>query len=503
MEARPVLAFFACSLEVVMGITVIGLGPGNGRLLTREAWALLSTAEHVYLRTARHPAVDDLPQSVARHSFDAVYDAADDFAEVYERIVAELLALGAKDDILYAVPGHPLVGESTVTRLLAAAGESGVVVRVVGGLSFIEPVLTAVGVDALDGLQVFDALDLAAYLYPPINASVPLLVGQVYSRFAASELKQSLGAIYPDEHAVLLVHSAGEESELVESIALYEIDRSAAIDHLTSLYVPALPVAATLPALAETVAVLRSPNGCPWDIEQTPQSMRDSFLEEAYEVLAALDRGDSANLREELGDVLYLIVMQAQMAFEAGEFTLSEVLAGIEAKLKRRHPHVWGDWEVNSTAEVLRNWELLKKQEKRTELPASALDGVLETLPALAHSQKMQDRAAGTGFDWPGVAGVYAKMQEEIEEIQSAETIERRAEELGDLLFATVNLARWLAVDAESALRGASLRFATRFRLVEQMAKERDLDLSVMPLAGLDALWNEAKETLAKAEQDD
>lgn len=483
-----------------MAITVVGLGPGNGRLLTREAWELLSGAAEVYLRTARHPAVVDLPSHVTCRSFDAVYDSAPDFAGVYDQIIAALLDLGTTGDVIYAVPGHPLVGEATVTGLLAEAAQREISVRIVPGLSFIEPVLTAVGADALDGLQVYDAMELARYLYPPLHSGTPLLVGQVYSRFVAGEVKLALGAIYPDEHPVVLVHRAGEDDERVEAVPLYAIDRSAETGHLTSLYVPPLPSAASLPALAETIAVLRSPNGCPWDIEQTPQSLRNSMLEESYEVLAALDKGDADNLREELGDLLYLIVMQAQMAFEAGDFNLSEVIAGIEAKLKRRHPHVWGDWEVSGTDEVLRNWELLKKREKegQPERPLSALDGVLISLPALAHSQKMQDRAAKTGFDWPDISGVLAKIQEELIEIGEAETVERRAEELGDLLFATVNLARWLEVDAEASLRGASDRFATRFRLVEQFARERGLDLAHMALPDLDALWNEAKETLAK-----
>jgi tetrapyrrole methylase family protein/MazG family protein len=219
-------------------------------------------------------------------------------------------------------------------------------------------------------------------------------------------------------------------------MALYEIDRSGQIDHLTSLYIPALPMKAGISALAETAAVLRSPGGCPWDQEQTPQSMRGGFLEEAYEVLAALDAEDSANLREELGDLLYHIVMQAQMAAEAGEFTLTDVIAGIEAKLKRRHPHVWGDWQVSGSAEVLRNWERLKQQEKANraaERFESRLDGIPPALPALARSQKIQAKAAGTGFDWPEISGVYDKLAEEIAEVREAATPQEKQLELGDV----------------------------------------------------------------------
>ena len=302
-----------------MGITIVGLGPGSGRFVTREAWDMLSNAGKVYLRTSHHPAVDDLPHAVDKQSFDHIYDSAEHFSDVYDQIVGEILKLGRAGDIVYAVPGHPNVGEFTVTKLLQQADQEGIPIRLVAGLSFVEPVLTAVAVDALDGLQVFDALALIDYLYPPINANTPLLLGQVYSRLVANEVKLVLSSIYDDQHPVFLVHAAGEADQKVEPCPLYAIDRSDHIDHLTTLFVPALPVAATLPALAETVAILRGPNGCPWDIEQSPQSMRNGFLEEAYEVMAALDTGDTINLREELGDLLYHIVMQAQMASENGE----------------------------------------------------------------------------------------------------------------------------------------------------------------------------------------
>ncbi|MCA9942481.1 MAG: hypothetical protein KC449_03325 [Anaerolineales bacterium] len=347
-----------------MGIIVVGLGPGNGRFLTRAAWDILSQTEDVYLRTARHPAVTDLPDHVTRHSFDHVYDTADSFETVYETIVAELLTLAQRGDVVYAVPGHPFVGESTVTRLVTQAEAAGVPVAVVAGLSFVEPCLTAVSQDGMDGVQIFDAIELAQYLYPPVNPDFPLLLGQVYSRMLASELKLVLTAVYPDEHPVTLIHQAGDDNQTVEKIPLYEIDRSDQVSHLTSLFVPPLPEPASLANLAETVAILRSPDGCPWDQEQTHQSLRSGFLEEASEVLEAIDTGDMAGLREELGDVFYHLVMQIQMASEAEEFRLTEVIAGVDAKLKYRHPHVWGDWQVNDSEEVIQNWEMLKAKEK-------------------------------------------------------------------------------------------------------------------------------------------
>ncbi len=475
-----------------MGIMIVGLGPGDGRFLTREAWELLSSAGTVHLRTERHPAVADLPETVERVSFDAIYDAAENFEAVYTQITAELLRLGQDEDVVYAVPGHPFVGESTVTRLVAAAAEAGVPVSVVAGLSFVEPSLTAVHADALDGLQLFDAIELAQTLYPPLNPDQPVLLGQVYSRMLAGELKLGLTAVYPEQHLVSLIHAAGTPNETVETVPLYAIDRSDQIDHLTSLYIPSLVYAADLSALAQTVAILRAPGGCPWDIEQTPQSMRAGLLEEASEVLEALDAEDVEGVREELGDLLYHIVMQAQMAAENEDFTLSDVIAGIDAKLKRRHPHIWGDWEVKDTADVLRNWEILKQNEK-VRTPDSLLDNIPIALPALARSQKIQDRVRKVGFDWPEIGGVYDKLNEEIAEVQAADTPEERADELGDLLFATVNLASWLGVDAESALRGANLKFNGRFRQVEQLVIERGLEWQRLDLPTLEAIWEEVK----------
>jgi tetrapyrrole methylase family protein/MazG family protein len=379
-----------------------------------------------------------------------------------------------------------------VTRLVAGATEQQIPVKIVPGLSFVEPSLTAVRVDALDGLQIFDAMDMARFHYPPLNPDVPVLLGQVYSRMLASELKMVLTAVYPHQHLVYLIHAAGTAGEQIESVPLHAIDHSPHIDHLTSLYVPALPVASSLMALAETVAHLRSPEGCPWDQEQTPQSMRTGFLEEACEVLDALDADDVAGLQEELGDLLYHILMQVQMAAEVEDFALTDIIAGIETKLKRRHPHVWGDWAVTDSDHVVRNWEMLKKQEK-TEKPASALGGVPLSLPALARSQKIQHKAAQVGFDWPDITGVYAKLEEELAELQAAANPEQQAEELGDLLFVMVNLARWLDVDAESCLREANAKFSQRFQVTEELARQRGLHMPEMSLTELDVLWEEAK----------
>ena len=478
-----------------MSITIVGLGPGDGRLLTREAWDVLSHAEELWVRTTRHPAVDDLPDSVVIQSFDGLYEEAESFGDVYATIVTRLLEMAAERPIIYAVPGHPHVGEATVLNLCEQAKAAGVSVRVVAGVSFFEPMVTAVGVDGMDGVQIFDALEVAEQDYPQLSPDRPVILGQVYNRMIASELKLTLMAMYPDEHPVMLVHGAGNPDEQAETLHLYEIDHSEATSHLTSLYIPPLPQRSDLASLAEAIATLRGPDGCPWDQKQTPQSMRDGFLEEVCEVLDALDRDDVDGVCEELGDVLLHITMQAQMAAEVGDFTLSDVIAGIYAKIIRRHPHVWGDVDAADSEAVVVNWEAIKKAEKagQPEPEESVLNNIPVALPALVRSQKIQKRVRKAGFDWDDIQGVYDKLQEEVAELQAAETPEERSAELGDILFVVVNLAKWLGIDAEIALREANLRFSGRFREVERLARERDLILTEQTEKMLLDLWVEAK----------
>ncbi len=477
-------------------ITILGLGPGDPAHLTRQAWDLLSRADEVYLRTRRHPTVAALPEHLALHSFDELYETAEDFAGVYWQIAERVVALGQRPGgVIYAVPGHPFVGEASVQGILARAEEAGLPVSLVDGLSFVEPVLSALRLDALDNVQLADATELAAAHHPPLDPGRPALVGQLYGRRLAGEVKLTLMNAYPDEHPVTLVQAAGTGQRDVRTMPLYALDRGQAVDDLTTLYVPPLAPGSGLPALQETVARLRAPGGCPWDREQTHQSLRDNLLEEAYEALAALDAEDEEKLCEELGDLLMQVAMHVQIATEAGAFRFADVIGHIDAKLKRRHPHVFGDVEVSGTPEVLRNWEAIKAGERSEAAhePLSRLAGVPAILPALARAQELADRAARTGFDWPDLEGVLDKVGEEIEELRATQNAEERAEEFGDLLFSLVNVARWLGVDAESALRTACDHFTRRYGEMERLAQAQGQDLADLDLASQDALWEQAK----------
>jgi tetrapyrrole methylase family protein / MazG family protein len=262
----------------------------------------------------------------------------------------------------------------------------------------------------------------------------------------------------------------------------------------TCLYVPSLGEGTSLESFAEIVAHLRAPDGCPWDKEQTHQTLRKHLLEESYETLSAIDADDKAGMREEFGDLLLQILLNAQIASETKDFNFTEVVKHIYDKIVRRHPHVFGDVKLDDVDGVLQNWEKLKEKERKGKKEDKGiLDGVPSSLPALSQAQEYQDRAARVGFDWPEIEGVLDKIREEIEEIKQAQNLEQVTGELGDLFFVLVNLARWRKVDAESALREANLKFKRRFAYVEKSAKEQGRNLSDMTLEEMDAFWNEAK----------
>ena len=478
------------------GITLLGLVPGDPAKLTREACEVLGSIDEIWLRTKQHPTVAGLPVSVKVHSFDDLYDSSDSFEDVYAAIVEKVLELGQRaEGVVYAVPGDPFLAEATCPAIAQRAQSAGLPLKIVSGISFLEPVFAALGLDPYPRLTLVDALELSQAHIPVFPPDVPALVGQIYSRMVAAEVKVTLNAIYPDEHPVRLVHAAGTPAELVEDLPLYKIDRSEHIGLLTVLYVPALGEGTSFEAFQEIIAHLRAPEGCPWDREQTHQSLRASLLEESYEALAALDSEDPRKMTEEFGDLLLQIVLNAQIASEEGEFGMPDVFKGIYDKLIRRHPHVFGETRVDGVGSVLKNWEKLKAEERAgsTEPEKGLLDGVPLALPALLQAQDYQDRAARVGFDWPEIEGVLEKIAEEIQEVREANDEQELAGELGDLIFSLVILARWKKIDAESALRGTNLRFRQRFAYVEAGAKKQSRSLSDLTIAEMEVLWQEAK----------
>jgi tetrapyrrole methylase family protein/MazG family protein len=477
------------------GIILLGLGPGEVGLLTRQAAEILEQAEEIYLRTRQHPTVAHLPGRLSMHSFDELYETAETFDDLYQEIVRQVLALGQRPQgVIYAVPGHPLIAEATGPEILRQAGQLGLPVRVVAGLSFLEPVVSALEEDPFPQMALVDALELAASHYPGFPADFPALIAQLYSRQVASDVKLTLMAAYPDKHPVRLVHAAGTEHQIVEDLPLYEIDRSQHIDLLTCLYVPPLVKGSSVETFNNIVAHLRAPDGCPWDQKQTLASLRPHLLEEAYEVLTAIDQDDPQALREELGDLLLMILMLSQIASEEGAFRLPEVVADIHHKIVRRHPHVFGDLNIPDEEGVLVNWEKLKERERAANGEHKGLlDGVALALPALQQALEIQGRAARVGFDWSETESVWGKVDEEIAELRAATDNGEQEAELGDLLFAITNLARHLGVDPEAALRGTNNRFRRRFQHIERQAQNQNRAVSELSLEEMDRFWEEAK----------
>jgi tetrapyrrole methylase family protein/MazG family protein len=499
-------------------LTIIGLGPGNPMSLSPQALSLLTDTEikrPILVRTARHPVFDSEPlasrlQSGAFIPLDDEYETNASFEDVYQAIVARVLRVAESSpdtEVVYAVPGHPLVGESTVAQLLPQAKARGIATRIIGAPSFVDATLELLNEAVTGDLHIVDALTLEPNAPSPSSAlrtGGPLLLYQVHSRDAASNTKLALmRAGYPDDFPVTFVQAAGiPGKEKWVTLPLYELDRRKDHDHLTSVWVPDLPIDQRRPSFGELVAVMArlrdSEKGCPWDLKQSHETLKPYVIEEAHEVIDAIDSGDSDKLCEELGDLLLQVVFHAQLAAEDGVFDTEDVCAGIVEKLIRRHPHIFGDATADSAEEVLTNWQAIKATEKGNEDRKSILDGVPKSFPALLAALETSKRVVKVGFEWPDVGGVLDKVEEEFAELRAEierdnTPKERIASELGDLLFTLVNVARRLQIDPEEALRGQVKRFSRRFRHIEVRARENNTAVDALTLPEMEVFWQEAK----------
>ena len=503
-------------------ITIVGLGPGAVGHLSLETMSIMQGCEQVILRTAVHPTVAELAkQGVKYTSCDDLYEAGASFEEVYQNVVTRVLTAAHKGDVVYAVPGSPLVAEKTVVLLREQAKSQNLELAIKPSMSFLDLAYVALGIDPIAGLRIIDAQDFGAIADA---GQYPLMITQVYSQLVASDLKIALMENLPDEYELYFLRNMGLEDEECRPVKLFELDRQPKIDHLTSVYIPPMGEDENMPCgimafgedeeeeavenmvdtasfddvdiqpLVDVMRTLREPGGCPWDREQTHASIRSNMIEEVYEYLEAVDAEDTEGMREELGDILMQIVFHARMAEEAGRFDLQDVIDEVVDKLIRRHPHVFGETKVTGSDEVLVNWEAIKKTEKTER--KHVLDGVTQGLPALLRAYKLQSKAAKVGFDWPDVKGVWDKVQEELAELQEALASGDRAaaeNELGDVLFALVNYARHQKIEPEVALNGTNNRFAKRFAHVESCVEASGKAWQDFSLDELDQFWDEAK----------
>jgi tetrapyrrole methylase family protein/MazG family protein len=520
-------------------ITLIGLGPGDPMLLTRAAWDALTRTEAIYTPSLSHPALSDLPTDVGR----PLPAGAAEAAQFLQMVARE------RGSASCALPGHP--SDHPLLALLRGTSTDDAAddvphLLVIPGISIIDTFCAALSIDRHhSGLHVFDVVALtqwphqhhgqvdpadattpawvemqgsAPYMPPlvryPLNPGLPALVwhsdGTTLTPADRAALQALLAQRYPPTHPLILTEFdqdgriGGHQTVTVEGLAALEQSGTR-----TVLYIPACALAddqRSADGLYWVISRLLGPNGCPWDVRQTHQSLRGNLLEEAYEVLDALDQGDMTALADELGDLLMQVLIHSEMARQAGHFALGDVLERVGGKLMRRHPHVFTELRVSSESDILRNWERIKANELAAQGRAreSALDGIPAALPSLATAQKMGHKAARANFDWPTLERIWEKLHEELDELthayqddtqhQSEASRAHLTEELGDALYALAQVARWLDLDAESALRAANAKFRQRFQYVEQAAQQQGRGVDELSLEEAVSLWNEAKQ---------
>ncbi len=488
-----------------LNLAVVGLGPAGLDRVPRSAMALLTDPRRqVIVRTMDHPAAVELAAQRAVVHCDDLYAKGEEFESVYEAIAARVVEAARSGPVVYATPGSPLIGERAVPMIRSSAAENGMDTVIHPAESFVDVALAELGVDPLEeGLTVWNAHRLPS----PLLLRGPTLVAALDTPVGLADFCAVLSRLLPEGRKVtVLIDLGGPDSRAVRSEP-GKVDPDLAGPR-TSIYVDAPPV-----GLAGAVAVMeRLRSECPWDRRQTHHSLIKNLLEETYELVEALgslprDAGAQgapsldcqpdwvvlAEVSEELGDVLLQVLFHSVIARESGIFDVEDVAEGLRRKLVRRHPHVFADVVVDSAEQVKANWERIKKQEKPPGMDQSLLDGVPLSMPALARAAKIQRRAAQVGFDWTETAPVVEKVAEELEELREALSDPESARtELGDLLFACVNLARHLEVDPEIALRQAIAKFCDRFQ-----AMEREGPLEGLSGDQLEERWERAKELQA------
>ncbi|MCG8350409.1 MAG: nucleoside triphosphate pyrophosphohydrolase [Chloroflexales bacterium] len=523
------------SFDVTMPtIVLIGLGPGDPELVTPAAQRRLQQAATIYTPAPEHPALAQVMPARAHPYPELQPDAIPNW--LYDRAIAE-------DIVVCALPGHPYDHPLTT----ALQNVPSLSIQLVPGVSLLDASITLLGLSGRSsGFQVLpltECLDfrltdkrhspdytpapawstrqgIGPYTAPrlpyPLIPTQPALLwcyqtspedqsqpqdGNTPNSIAV-RLREALSVRYPPTHPLHLIYLdwSGNGDRIMET-RLADLGGVVDFQQVTAIYLPPLDCAEDqrgFDGLNWVAARLLGPNGCPWDHAQSHQTLRSCLLEEVHEVLEALDHGDMTALAEELGDLLFQVLVHSEMARQAGYFSVNDVIAHIMSKMIRRHPHVFGNLTVDNTATVLQNWDQIKAQElaDKGQQRSSALDGLPASLPALAAAQKIIKKAARTGFAWSNLQEVWAKLHEELNELAQASQSNNHdhlAEEYGDVLFVLANLGGWLNLDAESVLREANAKFQRRFRYVEQSVQKQTLNLETMTAEEMLALWVEAK----------
>ncbi len=450
-------------------LLLLGLDPSGASAERKDAAALL---ERSPLLLASNPLCPVIRQLCGER--------------VQEASTARILSLlESRKDVAYVAVGHPLLDDGCARELHHQATEKGWEVRLEAAPSLLEQAYANIAL----GSEPHTVVSGAAPKQHTTDAALLVLAANVPPR-----VLQDLGRQYPAAHEVGVFSLNGNSAREARTLPLHE----AIAQNPDVLYIPPLTPLEQLDdpkSLRWIMARLRAPDGCPWDQEQTHRTLKKHLLEETAEVLDALDEEDMAALREELGDLLLQVYFQAQVAEEQGDFTFEDVVRGISEKLVRRHPHVFDGRAVGSAAQALANWEQIKQAEHAAHGKErhSLLDRVPRSLSGLSTAQAIGNTVAKVGFDWPDIQNVVVKLREEIDELVEAENREHHFEELGDVLFVLAQVAKWLQVDAEEALRASNAKFRRRFAYMEEVARHAGAELGDYSFEKLDSLWEEAK----------
>ncbi len=474
-------------------LTIVTLGTGGEMFLTRGVERALREAQCVVLRTERHPMADFLKnEGIAYEALDALYEACEDFDLFNHKAAQKVLALCKDKPVCYAVSDASF--DTTVAAIQKEKPASAKVV-VLPGVSHAERCLSMLDNHA-DAMRLYTA---ESFLSARVSPQEDLLLLEVHSRECAGECKLKLLELMPEEMQITIITGNEQTGELKKKkIALYEMDRQKGYDHLTAVYVPAVPMLErtrfNMDDLMAVVARLRAPDGCPWDREQTHESLLPDLLEESYEYIQAVRDEDVDHMYDELGDVLLQIALHTQIAIEHGDFTIDDVTSAICYKMIERHTHVFGQVKADTAEDVLNNWEAFKREQRGIKTHAEAMDEVSMGLSSLLRAYKVQKKARKVGFDFDTALEALTKVHEEADEVR--ENIENGADpemELGDLFFAAVNVCRLCGKDPDIALTSSTNKFIKRFRNMENAIKSAGKSLEGLTLSEMDVYWNAGK----------
>ncbi len=476
-------------------LTIVTLGTGGEAFLTRQAEAALRKAARLMLRTGRHPMAAWLTgEGIRFDTLDSLYDSCEDFDQFNQKAAKKLLSLCKEQPVCYAVSDAAF--DTTVAAIKALAKENDVPVTVLPGVSqFSRCLALADAENASVRLYAASEFDRA-----PLSPEEALLLTELHSQACAGDCKLKLMTLLPEETPVCFIYGNEETGDLKSvQIPLFELDRQKQYDHLTAVYVPGVPMLSrsryNMEDLVQVVMRLRAPDGCPWDREQTHESILPDLLEESYEFIQATREEDIDHMYDELGDVLLQVAMQAEIAHEHGEFDLMDVTSAICGKMIERHPHVFGQVKADTSEQVLENWEALKRQQRGITSHADAMANVSTGLSPLLRASKVQKKAAKVGFDFDNAQDALKKVHEEADEVLDNLTHQKDPEEeIGDLFFSVVNVCRLCGKNPDIALFSAVEKFISRFRGMENAVKNEGKCVEDLTLSEMDVYWEAGKQ---------